>query len=175
MGSPPPVGSKKVVLIFRSVNNMVIPPAKTGSERTNKKVVKTTLQTNKGTRSYVKRGDRIFNQVQIKLIPPMIEEAPAKWRLKIAKSTLLPECPNVLLKGGYTVQPVPTPDSTSLEVNKSIRDGGKSQKLRLFIRGNDISGALINNGKNQFPKPPIKTGITIKKIIRKACAVTMVL
>jgi len=30
-------------------------------------------------------------------------------------------------------------------------------------------------GTNQFPKPPIKTGMTIKKIIRKACAVTTTL
>ncbi len=26
-------------------------------------------------------------------------------------------------------------------------------------------------GTNQFPKPPIRIGITIKKIIKKACAV----
>ena len=31
-----------------------------------------------------------------------------------------------------------------------------------------MSGAPIIIGKNQFPKPPIKTGITIKKIIKKA-------
>jgi hypothetical protein len=30
-------------------------------------------------------------------------------------------------------------------------------------------------GKNQFPKPPIATGITIKKIINIACAVTITL
>ncbi|MCD7472588.1 hypothetical protein HAX54_013862 [Datura stramonium] len=32
MGSPPPAGSEKVVLKFRSVNNMVIAPASTGSD-----------------------------------------------------------------------------------------------------------------------------------------------
>lgn len=30
-------------------------------------------------------------------------------------------------------------------------------------------------GTNQFPKPPIKIGITIKKIITKACDVTKTL
>ena len=38
----------------------------------------------------------------------------------------------------------------------------------LFIRGNAISGAPIINGTNQFPNPPIITGITKKKIITKA-------
>lgn len=55
------------------------------------------------------------------------------------------------------------------------RDGGNNQKLILFIRGNAISGAPIIRGINQFPKPPIITGITKKKIITKACAVTITL
>ena len=38
----------------------------------------------------------------------------------------------------------------------------------LFILGKAISGAPIINGTNQLPKPPINTGITTKKIIRKA-------
>lgn len=45
----------------------------------------------------------------------------------------------------------------------------------LFIRGNAISGAPIIRGTNQLPKPPIRIGITMKKIITKACAVTMTL
>ena len=36
IGSPPPAGSKKEVLKFRSVNNMVIAPAKTGNESRSK-------------------------------------------------------------------------------------------------------------------------------------------
>jgi len=43
----------------------------------------------------------------------------------------------------------------------------------LFIRGNAISGAPSIRGTNQFPKPTIIIGITIKKIITKAWAVTM--
>jgi hypothetical protein len=45
----------------------------------------------------------------------------------------------------------------------------------LFIRGKAISGAPINKGTNQFPNPPINAGITIKKIIIKAWAVTTTL
>jgi len=45
----------------------------------------------------------------------------------------------------------------------------------LFIRGNAISGAPNIKGTNQFPKPPIMIGMTIKKIITKAWAVTMTL
>ncbi len=60
------------------------------------------------------------------------------------------------------------------KVNK-VRDGGNSQNLMLFIRGKAMSWAPIIIGTSQFPKPPIITGITIKKIITKACAVTTVL
>jgi hypothetical protein len=45
----------------------------------------------------------------------------------------------------------------------------------LLRRGKAISGAPIIIGTNQFPNPPIKIGITIKKIINKACAVTTTL
>lgn len=56
-----------------------------------------------------------------------------------------------------------------------MKAGGISQKLMLFIRGNAMSGAPIIKGTSQFPNPPIITGITIKKIITKACAVTTTL
>lgn len=61
------------------------------------------------------------------------------------------------------------------ELSSMSKEGGRSQKLMLFIRGNAISGAEIIRGTNQFPKPPINAGITIKKIITKACAVTITL
>ena len=48
---------------------------------------------------------------------------------------------------------------------------GKSQNLKLFKRGNLISGAPNIKGNIQLPKPPIIVGITIKKIINKAWAV----
>ena len=77
--------------------------------------------------------------------------------------------------GGYTVHPVPTPLSTAAEESKRSKAGGKSQKLILFKRGKAISGAPNIKGTNQFPKPPIIIGITRKKIITKACAVTITL
>lgn len=61
------------------------------------------------------------------------------------------------------------------EARRRRKDGGSSQKLMLFIRGNAMSGAPIIRGTSQFPKPPIIMGITMKKIITKACAVTMTL
>jgi len=61
------------------------------------------------------------------------------------------------------------------EAIKSERDGGRSQKLILFIRGNAMSGAPRRRGVSQLPKPPIIAGITMKKIIIKACAVTITL
>jgi hypothetical protein len=48
MGSPPPAGSKKEVLILRSVRSIVIAPARTGRARSNKIAVIRTDQTNKG-------------------------------------------------------------------------------------------------------------------------------
>jgi len=61
------------------------------------------------------------------------------------------------------------------ELAKSVIEGGSNQNLMLFIRGKAISGAPIIRGTSQFPNPPIITGITIKKIITKAWAVTIVL
>jgi hypothetical protein len=55
------------------------------------------------------------------------------------------------------------------------RELGSNQKLKLFKRGKAISGALNNKGINQFPNPPIITGIIKKKIIMKAWLVTTTL
>ena len=118
---------------------------------------------------------RILTMVTIKLIAPAIEDAPDKCKLKMAKSTEGPECASILLNGGYTVQPVPAPTSKRLDITNNNNEAGNSQKLKLFKRGNAISGAPIKTGRNQLPKPPIKIGITMKKIIRKACAVTTTL
>jgi hypothetical protein len=45
----------------------------------------------------------------------------------------------------------------------------------LLSRGNAISGAPIIKGTSQLPNPPIIIGITIKKIMMKAWAVTITL
>jgi len=106
--------------------------------------------------------------VHKKLIAPRMDEAPAICNEKIAKSTENPEWEIVPLRGGYTVQPVPTPPWIILLASNNVKDGGRSHSDKLFSRGNDISGAPINKGTNQLPKPPISVGITKKKIIKKA-------
>jgi len=61
------------------------------------------------------------------------------------------------------------------EVSKRSKEGGNNQKLILFIRGKAISGAPMKIGRSLFPNPPIRMGLTIKKIIKNACAVTTTL
>ena len=175
IGSPPPAGLKKEVLKFRSVKSIVIAPAKTGRDKRRRIAVSKTDQTNRGIRSKIIPVDRILMMVVIKFADPKIEEAPAKWREKMAKSTEGPAWAVSLAKGGYTVHPVPAPLSTVAEARRRDKEGGNSQNLILFIRGKAISGAPSIIGTNQFPKPPIITGITIKKIIIKAWAVTITL
>lgn len=113
--------------------------------------------------------------VVMKFTAPKIEEAPAKWRLKMDKSTEPPAWAIPADKGGYTVQPVPAPLSTIPPARRRVREGGSNQNLILFIRGKAISGAPIIKGTNQLPKPPIMIGITMKKIIINAWAVTITL
>jgi hypothetical protein len=78
MGSPPPAGSKKEVLRFRSVSNIVIPPANTGNLNNNKKTVIKIAHTNNLVLSHFTLSPRKNEIVVIKLIDLMIEEAPAK-------------------------------------------------------------------------------------------------
>lgn len=113
--------------------------------------------------------------VVIKLIAPRIDDTPARWREKMVKSTDGPACARFPARGGYTVQPVPAPASTPADAKRSRNDGGSNQKLMLFIRGKAMSGAPIIRGTSQLPKPPIRMGMTIKKIMTKAWAVTMTL
>lgn len=86
----------------------------------------------------------------------------------MAKSTEGPEWAIFLLRGGYTVQPVPAPASTRDLDKRRKRAGIRNQNLILFNRGKAMSGAPSIKGTNQLPNPPIRTGITIKKIIIKA-------
>lgn len=134
-----------------------------------------TDQTNSGVWYWVIAGGFMLIMVVIKLIAPRIDDTPAKWSEKIVKSTDAPAWARFPASGGYTVHPVPAPASTIDDASKSKNEGGRSQKLILFIRGNAISGAPIISGTSQFPKPPIIIGITIKKIITNAWAVTITL
>ena len=153
----------------------MIAPANTGRDNSNKTAVIKTAQANKGIRSINIPNTRKLPSVLIKLTAPKIDLTPARCREKIAKSTDAPAWAILLDSGGYTVQPVPAPLSTR-ELDRSIIKAGiRNQNLILFIRGKAISAAPSIRGTNQLPNPPIKIGITIKKIIIKAWAVTTTL
>lgn len=109
----------------------------------------------------------MLSTVEIKFTPPRIDAIPARWSEKIAKSTLPPAWDTIPARGGYTVQPVPAPDSIRAETSRRVREGGISQNLMLLSRGNAISGAPIIRGTSVLPKPPIVKGITKKKIMIK--------
>lgn len=78
MGSPPPAGSKKEVLRFRSVSSIVMPAAKTGRESRRRTAVIRTDQTKRGVWYCEIAGGFILIIVVMKLIAPRIEETPAK-------------------------------------------------------------------------------------------------
>lgn len=153
----------------------MIAPAKTGNDNNSKIVVIRVDQIKSGICSNLIIFGRMFMIVVMKLIAPKIDDTPAKWREKIVKSTLLFMWNGWSERGGYTVQPVPAPESTIDDISSKEIEGGSNQNLMLFIRGNAISGADKNIGTSQFPNPPIIIGITIKKIITKAWAVTITL
>lgn len=160
---------------LRSVRSIVIAPAKTGRDNNKRMAVRNTDQTNRGVRSHVIPVVRMLMIVVMKLTAPKIEEAPARCNLKMDRSTDAPACAIPADSGGYTVQPVPAPLSTKPPASKRVREGGRSQKLILFIRGKAMSGAPIIKGTSQLPNPPIIMGITMKKIMIKAWAVTITL
>jgi hypothetical protein len=55
--------------------------------------------------------------------------------------------------------------STNIEMISSENEAGSSQNEMLFMRGKAMSGAPIISGTNQLPKPPIRAGMTMKKIM----------
>jgi len=79
---------------------MVIPPANTGNDNNKRIVVIKIAQTNKGKRSIRIPRARIFQMVEIKFTDPASEDAPAKCRLKIAKSTDGDGCASIADNGG---------------------------------------------------------------------------
>jgi len=103
----------------------------------------------------------------MKLIPPIIDAAPAKCNEKIAASTDADLCPKED-NGGYTVQPVPTLPSIMEPISNINTAGNINQYDKLFIRGNAISGTLQYNGINILPNLEIRLGIRKKKIITNA-------
>lgn len=162
--------------MFRSVSSIVIAPARTGRLTIRRTAVMATDHRKRGRRASL--SDEVIRETRIvvkKLILPKIDEIPAKWSLKIAKSTEMPVWNLESDRGGYTVHPVPTPASRREDRSKKVKEGTSSQKDRLFIRGKAISATPNMRGRSQLPNPPIEIGITIKKIITKAWAVTITL
>jgi len=75
------------VFRFRSVSNIVIAPANTGSDNNRRITVIVTAHTNSGMRSNCIPCQRMLITVVMKLMAPKIDDAPAKCREKMAKST----------------------------------------------------------------------------------------
>src|ERR1700692_4047590 len=175
-GSPPAWAEKKVGPKLRSVSSMVIAPASTGSDSKSRNTVTRIDHTNSGILCSVMPGARMLKMVVMKLMAPRIDEAPARWIDRMAKSTAGPGWPEVD-SGAYSVQPAPTPlapgsPSMNDEISSSAKATGNSQNEMLFMRGNAMSGAPIIKGTNQLPNPPIIAGITMKKIMIRPCEVT---
>ena len=70
---------------------------------------------------------------------------------------------------------MPGPPSTKRDRQSRIQAATRSQNETLFIRGKAMSGAPIMIGTNQLPNPPIMAGMTMKKIMIRAWAVTTTL
>lgn len=66
------------MLKFRSVNNIVMAPAKTGRDKSKRMAVIFTDQTKRGNRSNCIPRHRILIIVVIKFTAPKIDETPAK-------------------------------------------------------------------------------------------------
>ena len=77
---------------LRSVRSLVIAPANTGSDSRRRNAVISTAHTKRGSLCLKRPGARLLKIVTIKLIAPLIDEAPERCRLKIARSTEGPEC-----------------------------------------------------------------------------------
>jgi hypothetical protein len=139
------------VLKLRSINNNVTPAVNTGNDNNNNIAVKNIAQTNNGISIMCTPILRMFKVVTIKLIAPNNDEILVRCNANIAKSTDGPECALIDDSGGYTVHPVPAPDSIKIEPIIHTNAGGKHQKLILFNLANAISTAPIIIGKKKFP------------------------
>lgn len=78
IGSPPPVGSKKDVLQFRSIMSIVRAPARTGRARIRRITVISTDQINRGIFSVGIPSMRLLAIVVVKLIAPIRDDRPAR-------------------------------------------------------------------------------------------------
>lgn len=82
------------------MSSIVIPAARTGSERSKRTAVIKTAHTNSGVWYWEIAGGFILIIVVIKLIAPRIDEMPAKCKEKIVRSTDAPAWARLPAKGG---------------------------------------------------------------------------
>ena len=85
---------------LRSVSSIVSAPASTGSASRSRNAVTSTDHTNSGMRNMVMPGARMLKIVAMKLIEPMIEDAPARCIDRITKSAAGPGVPTSQDIGG---------------------------------------------------------------------------
>ena len=85
---------------MRSVSSIVIAPASTGKESRSRKAVTRIDHTKSGILCSVMPGARMLKMVVMKLTAPRIDDAPARCRLKMARSTAGSGWPVIELKGG---------------------------------------------------------------------------
>ena len=78
---------KNAVPKLRSVSSIVSAPARTGMASSRRHVVTRMAQQNRGMRCKVMPGARMLRIVVMKLMAPSTDEAPARCRLRMAKST----------------------------------------------------------------------------------------
>lgn len=77
-----------------------MPAAKTGSESRSRTAVIRTDHTKRGVWYWDMAGGFMLMMVVIKLMAPRIEEIPAKWSEKIARSTDAPAWAKLPARGG---------------------------------------------------------------------------
>lgn len=78
----------------------MIAPASTGSDNKSSRAVMATDHTNRGIRSGFILFGFMLIVVEMKFTAPRMEDTPAKWREKIARSTDAPACAIPLARGG---------------------------------------------------------------------------
>jgi hypothetical protein len=78
----------------------VIAPASTGRDSSSNRAVMAIDHTNSGIRSGFMLFGFMLIVVVIKFTAPRIDEIPAKWREKMARSTDAPACAMPLARGG---------------------------------------------------------------------------
>ena len=74
---------------------MVMPPARTGSDKSSRNTVTRIDHTNSGILCRVMPGARMLKMVVMKLMAPRIDEAPARWIDRMTKSIDGPGWPEV--------------------------------------------------------------------------------